>query len=293
MLNPQAAAQPGLPARIPGLAALAPAFSAILCDVWGVLHNGIVPFLDAAEALRRFRAGGGTVVLLTNAPRPGPSIVAQLDQIGVPRVAYDRVVTSGDVTREVLVAAAQPVFHLGPSRDDPLYADLPVLLTAEEDAGIICCTGLIDDESETAADYEGQLRRLAARGLPMVCANPDLVVERGGRLVPCAGALAVRYEQLGGAVTMVGKPYPAVYEASLARFTQILGYEPLPERILAIGDGAATDIRGANRAGIDALFVTAGIHAAAFTADSGSTAIAAFLATQGGHARAAIDRLRW
>ncbi len=277
------------PAAIDTLDAIAGGYRAILCDVWGVLHNGVSPFLDAAEALARFRAGGGVVVLLTNAPRPSDAIVAQLDQIGVPRNAYDSIVTSGDVTRDVLVAAAQPVFHLGPSRDDPLYAGLPVILTGELDAGIVCCTGLIDDEVETAADYEDQLQRLAARRLPMVCANPDLVVERGGRLVPCAGALAVRYERLGGAVTMVGKPYPAVYDAAFARFADLVGHPLARGQVLAIGDGAHTDIRGANLAGIDALFVAAGIHAAEYSDAAGAKA---FLARAEVTARATIDRLR-
>ncbi len=275
---------------IAGLGILAPHYRALLCDVWGVLHNGVVPFLDAAEALIRFRAGGGLVMLITNAPRPADSIRAQLAAIGVPAEAHDGIVTSGDVTRSVLVEAGLPVFHLGPSRDDPLYAGLPVILTSEAGAGIVCCTGLIDDETETVDDYDLQLARLAARGLPMVCANPDLVVERGGRLIPCAGALAVRYRELGGAVTLIGKPWPAIYDAAFAMLSELAGRKLFPREVLAIGDGVETDVRGAAMAGMDALFVTSGIHAAVYGSEP--AALAAFLNRHDATPVATIDRLR-
>ncbi len=295
MLAASDSAGPAAPRAIAGLHALAGDYRALLCDVWGVLHNGVVPYLEGAAALARFRAEGGLVVLITNAPRPWESVREQLAALGVPASAWDAIVTSGDVTRGVLAAAGEPVFHLGPARDLPLYRDLPVLLAVEADAGIVCCTGLLDDEIETAADYEDQLARLAERGLPMVCANPDLVVDRGGRLIPCAGALAVRYAELGGAVTLIGKPHPAIYEEALAIFATLAG-RPLPHReILAIGDGAETDIRGAARAGLDALFITSGIHALAYGTHEAADPerVAAFLDRAGVAPRAMMHCLAW
>lgn len=245
--------------RVAGLAAVAGRYDALLCDVWGVLHNGVAAFPAAVEALKRYRGQGGRVVLVTNAPRPAGPIIDQLRRLGVDDGAYDAVVTSGDVTRSFVAARpATKVFHIGAERDLSFYDGLDVALVKEAEAELVSCTGLFDDDVETPEDYRPCLERLARRGLTMVCANPDLVVERGEVLIYCAGALARLYEELGGAVILAGKPHPPIYETALAA----AGAEPA--RVLAIGDGLPTDVRGAEAAGLDLLFVTGGIHEADF-----------------------------
>jgi HAD superfamily hydrolase (TIGR01459 family) len=240
--------------RVAGLSELTDTYDSVICDVWGVVHNGVAAFAPAVEALRRFRQGGGPVVLVTNAPRPWAPIRDQLQGLGVPDDAYDAIVTSGDVTRAVI--AERPgakVFHLGTDRDLSFYEGLDAVLVPEAEADLVSCTGLFDDEAETPDDYRPMLQRFAERRLTMVCANPDLVVERGHRLVPCAGALARLYGEIGGKAILVGKPHRPIYEAARARLAELGG-----ERTLAIGDGLPTDIRGAVDNGFDALFVTAG-----------------------------------
>jgi len=246
--------------RIAGLKDLAGQYDALLCDVWGVLHNGVGAFPKAVEALRRFRETTGPVVLVTNAPRPNPPIREQLRRLGVPDDAYDDVVTSGDVTRKVITPhPGTRIFHLGPERDLSLYDGLDISLVAEEEAELLSCTALVDDTLETPEDYRAQLGRFVDRGIRMVCANPDLVVERGDRLVYCAGALARLYAELGGEAILVGKPHAPIYAAARERIATLGG-----ARILAVGDGLPTDIRGAVDNGIPVLFVTCGIHAADF-----------------------------
>ena len=215
------------PPRIAGLSRISADYRALLCDVWGVIHNGIAHFPAAATALKNFRAGGGHVLLVSNAPRPNAVVVDQLDRFGVPREAYDGVLTSGDVAREFL--AARPglkVLPIGPERDNPIYDGLPIELVREDDAGFVACTGLLDDDTETPDDYAAQLRRLAERRLPMLCINPDIVVERGDRLLWCAGALAERYAALGGEVVMVGKPHAPIYRTALARLSALRRPKP-------------------------------------------------------------------
>lgn len=243
------------------IAPLAPGYDAWICDVWGVMHNGVRPFLGAAEACRRFREGGGSVLLLTNAPRPAPSVQAQLDGLGVPREAYDGILTSGDLTRK-LISARRDVrlFHLGPERDKPIFDGLDLRFTAAEEADLVICSGLFNDDVETPVDYRPLLAPLALRGVPMVCANPDLVVERGSRLVYCAGSLAAEYECLGGGVTYAGKPHRPIYDLAFERLAELRGGPVALPRILAVGDGVRTDIRGAAIAGIDSAFIASAIH---------------------------------
>jgi HAD superfamily hydrolase (TIGR01459 family) len=285
------------PLLIPGLAGLAPAYSAVLCDVWGVLHNGVAAFPAACEALARYRREtGGKVVLITNAPRPAGPVLAQLDGFGVPREAFDDVVTSGDVTRGLIEATREkPILHIGPGRDRTLFDGLDVTLVEEDAAAQIVCTGFMDDENETPDDYRSQLSRLVARGLPLLCANPDIVVERGNRLVWCAGALARLYEDLGGVVTILGKPHAPIYEEAVSRIGQLTGAPVQREHILAIGDGLPTDIRGAVANQIDVLFITGGIHAADFgpVAEPDEALVRRRLAEEGLAARAAIPHLAW
>jgi len=278
-----------VPAILTGLREIAGEYDALICDVWGVLHDGVRAFPAAVEALRRYRATGGRIVLLTNAPRPTAFVEPQMQNYGVPADCYDCLVTSGGAAREDLVRRSAKeslaVVHLGPKRDRPLYEGLNIAVTAAEAADLVLCTGLFDDEVETPEDYREVLGQLAARGLPMICANPDVLVPRGGKLVYCAGALAQLYESLGGAVAYYGKPHPPIYAVALEAAGN-------PVRPLVVGDGLFTDIRGANLMGMDALFVAMGVHAkevGAFTAAN----VAALLGTHGMSARAAVEVLAW
>lgn len=285
------------PLLVSGLADLAPSYKAVLCDVWGVLHNGVAAFPKACEALQRYRAEtGGKVVLITNAPRPSPPILEQLGRLGVPRDAFDAVVTSGDVTRAQLQAHSDvPVMHIGPERDHSLFEGLDLTLTGETGAGQVVCTGLVDDERETPEDYRALLERMVARDLPLLCANPDIVVERGSTLIWCAGALARLYEDLGGRVIILGKPHAPIYEAALARVAELAGEPVAKTEILAIGDGLPTDIRGAVANEIDVLFITGGIHGADFGPAGApvESLVRKRLAEEGLSARAAIAGLVW
>lgn len=238
-------------------------YRAWLCDVWGVVHNGVRAFPSAVEALVEFRAAGGAVLLLTNAPRPAGPILKQLAQLGVPEEAFDEVVTSGDAARAWLRQLdGRPSFHLGPERDRPLFEDLGLNLVQAAGAEVVVCTGLVDDETETVDDYQAMLAELAGRGVTMMCANPDLVIDRGGRLVPCAGALADAYQRLGGLTVFTGKPHQPIYDLALARLAKLMGGSPKRADILTVGDGLDTDIAGAEQAEIDSLFIIGGIHAA-------------------------------
>jgi len=237
-------------------------YDVVLCDIWGVVHNGIAAHAHACDALTRYRAGGGTVILITNAPRPSPWVVRQLDRIGVPAGAYDDVMTSGDVTREVVAdRKGGAVFHIGPQRDVSIFDGLDVRLTPVETADYVVCSGLFDDTTETPDHYRDLMLTMRARSLFMLCANPDLVVERGNDRVYCAGAIADLYGTLGGDVLYAGKPHRPIYDAALAK-AAARGALLSPGRTLAIGDSLRTDMRGALALGIDGLFVSGGIHAA-------------------------------
>jgi len=250
-----------LPPILTSIAPLAATTDAWIVDIWGVMHNGVQPFLPAAEAAQAFRKGGGTVVLLSNAPRPSGEIIKQLARIGVPREAWDEIITSGDATRELIARqAGRPVFHLGPERDRPLFDGLSVQFAGPEAADAIVCTGLFDDERETADDYREMLASFLQRKALMICANPDLTVERGTQIVPCAGALAEAYRALGGEVAYAGKPHRPVYEMAFAAIDRVRQAPTPQSRILAIGDGLRTDIAGAASAGIRSVFIASGIH---------------------------------
>ncbi|KQT87969.1 TIGR01459 family HAD-type hydrolase [Aurantimonas sp. Leaf443] len=241
--------------KIASLSDVAGEYPVVFCDVWGVVHNGVEMHPAAHAALAAARRAGSRVVLLTNSPRPGAGVRAQLDALGFTDEAYDEIVTSGDVTRALIEEAPGRVFHIGPARDVDIFAGLPVERVAEAQAEVVVATGLFDDERETPADYAQLLARLAERGLPLICANPDIVVHRGDRLIFCAGALARDYETIGGPVRLAGKPHLPIYEHAARRIGLAAG-----ERLLAIGDGLLTDIAGANAYGADALLIVAGIH---------------------------------
>jgi HAD superfamily hydrolase (TIGR01459 family) len=250
------------PLHVEGLQPLAERYDLILCDVWGVLHNGVKAYEAASDALTRFRAKGGRVVLVSNAPRPGASVGTQLDGFQVPRSAYDAIVTSGDLTRLAIQERIDKVVHhIGPPRDMPIYNGIDVRFGSIEEADYVVCSGFDNDEEETVEDYRPQLEAMRRRNLLMVCANPDLVVERGHMILPCAGTIALAYEEMGGKVFYAGKPHRPVYERALAVASELAGH-PIPkERVLAVGDAIRTDIAGAVGFGIDALMIARGIHA--------------------------------
>ncbi len=237
----------------------------VLSDIWGVVHNGLESFPEACEALHRFRREGGTVILITNAPRPADSVQRQLRKLGVADEVYSAIVSSGDLTRHYV--AEHPggkVFWLGPERDSSIHRGLEVSLSPLEEADYIICTGLYDDETETAEDYRPMLLRARERKLPLICANPDIVVERGDRLIYCAGAIAELYRELGGEVIFYGKPHRPIYERAMLLAAQHAGRPVKREEVLAIGDSVRTDLAGAHGFGIDCLFVTRGIHSEEF-----------------------------
>jgi HAD superfamily hydrolase (TIGR01459 family) len=244
-------------------APLARDYDVLFCDVWGVVHNGLAAFPAACEALMRFRAGGGTAILITNAPRSGEAVARILDRLKVSREAYDAITSSGDVTRGIVKARLpDSVFHLGPQRDLSIFAGLDVRFAPAETADYVVCSGLFDDTIETPETYRDLLSSLRARSLPMVCANPDIVVERGDTLVYCAGALADAYAARGGEVLYCGKPHAPIYDQALATAAALRdGKAIVRRRVLAIGDSVRTDLKGAAALGLDCMFITSGIHA--------------------------------
>ena len=275
-------------------------YDVLFCDLWGCLHNGKQPYPAAVAALQAFRAGGGKVVLMTNAPRPNQFVIAQLDRMGVPRDAWDIVVSSGDAAQEAMFAGAvgRKVWHIGTEKDDGFFDDIPgefadappVHRVSLEEAEGIVATGPFDELTETPGDYHDRLMAARDRGLPMLCANPDVIVDMGETRIYCAGALAEYYEGLGGQSLYFGKPHPPIYD----RARRLLDLGP-DARILAIGDGVFTDVKGALDQGIDALFVTGGLAADALGPDVENPDLALLLDWLGGHALApqySIGRLR-
>lgn len=237
----------------------------LLSDIWGVVHNGLVAFPEACEALHTFRQRGGTVILITNAPRPADSVQRQLRKLGVADETYDAIVSSGDLTRHFVADhPGKTMFWLGPERDNSIYRGLEAAFAPIESADYIVCTGPFDDETETPEDYRAMMEQARARNLPLICANPDIVVERGDRLIYCAGAIAELYRELGGEVIFYGKPHRPIYERAMSiAETRREAKVPL-RRVLAIGDSVRTDLTGAHGFGINCLFVTRGIHAGEF-----------------------------
>ena len=286
-----------LPPFIAHFATLAGDYDVALCDVWGVVHNGVVAAPAACDALTRFRERGGTVVLITNAPRPGERVARTiLDRLGVPRAAYDGIVSSGDVTRALIAARGEArVFHIGPERDLPLFDGLAAPMAPLERADYVVCSGLLDDTVETPRDYEELVARMHARALPMICANPDVVVERGDKLVYCAGAIADLYAAAGGDVVYAGKPYRPIYEQALDLAEAARGQRVQQHRLLAIGDSVRTDLKGAAAFGIDALFVTGGIHAEELgdRSDPDAATLSGIFAAAGVAPKAVMHRLSW
>ncbi len=282
---------------IAGLSEVIDAYDGLLVDLWGCVHNGIEPFPKAVDALLHAVRQGKQVCLLSNGPRRGSVLIARLDGMGVPREAYHHVMSSGEAAWAALAERADPFhaalgtrcYRMGPARDASVHTDNGlVLVDAIEAADFVLCTGIVED-SETVADYEPLLQAALARNLPMVCANPDLVVHIGERLTICAGSLALRYQELGGAVSYHGKPYPSVYHQCF-RLTGIADRS----RLLAIGDGLRTDIMGANHMGLDSAFLSAGIHIDAL-GDTPPEPAAVMAEAQGvgAYPTYTLPRLRW
>jgi len=277
---------------VSSIAPLALGKKAWFVDIWGVMHNGVAPFESAVAACRRFREDEGIVVLVSNAPRPHTAVAAQLDKIGVARDAYDAIVSSGDTSRGLIAGLdGKRVYHLGPERDLPLYEGLGVTLGDVAAAQTIVCTGLFDDEKDAPRDYLKTLTALAARGVPMICANPDLAVERAGRIIPCAGAVAALYEQLGGRVDYAGKPHLPIYTATFALVERLAGRAVAKSEILAIGDGVKTDIAGAALAGIASVYIASNVHLGGAAMDG--AALEAMFPESAGRPVAAMAALAW
>lgn len=289
------------PRIIDSLAEIASGYDALFCDVWGVLHNGVAPFAPAVSALRAFREGGGRVVLVTNAPRPRAAIAGQLDTIGVPRDAWDTIATSGDAARTALFSGAigENVFFMGEDRDRVILEPIATVenpaeirtVALEEAEGILCAGP--EDPAADPATWRPALLSAKARGLPLLCLNPDIVVDRGDSRDWCAGAVARMYVEMGGEAYYFGKPHPPIYDLARLRLAAS-GGSIADDRILAIGDGIETDVAGAMGEGLDCLFVTGGIAAEeTMTADAPDpTKLTAFLDRHRTTARHAIGHLR-
>ena len=275
-----------VPRLISGLAELAPDYDALICDIWGVVHDGRAHHPEAAAALKRFRQTRGPVVLLTNAPRTAESVAAQFEVLGVPYDCYDAIITSGGAARADLERRGPTsLYYIGPERDASLLLGLAVTRTGIAGADVALCTGLVDDLTEVPSQYSAILAEMKAKGLAMICANPDLKVHRGTQLCWCAGALARDYEAMEGEVIYYGKPRLPIYEIARAACGGA-------KRILAIGDGLVTDIRGANAAGLDVLFIADGIHGEEIEPYTPNH-LSHLFAAEGVHALAATRTLKW
>jgi len=266
-------------------------YDIILSDIWGVLHNGVRVYPAAQAALAKARAKGKIIILITNSPRPAADVIAQLTGFGLPPGSYDGIITSGDVTRSLIEQAPRRLFHIGPERDLSLLAGLDCELVEDYEAQAVLCTGLFHETEENPEDYRPLLQKLRGRNLPFICANPDIIVHIGGRELWCAGALAQIYTQLGGRTLIAGKPHAPIYEAAYAQAAAKLG---LPgseavdkSRILVIGDGIMTDIKGADSQRLDCLFIAGGIHIRDYGLHGGNgldaAKLAAFMARHGYH----------
>lgn len=271
-------------------------YDAVLSDVWGVLHNGMVSHPTACEALVKYRAGGGRVVLITNAPRPSPAIIEMLDDLKVPREAFDAIVSSGDVTRTMLEDyRGRAIHYVGPPEEnDSLFEGMDVTLGPAETADAVVVTDL-DDDDDTPDMYNDRVTQWLKRNLPLIAANPDRVVEHGDRLIYCGGALADLYEARGGRILMAGKPYRPIYKRALDLAEKAAGRPVDKARVLAIGDSVRTDAIGAANAGLDLLFITGSIHAEELDAfgKPDPAAIRALVAPSGANLAGFMPRLAW
>ena len=254
---------------ISSLADIANRYDVLLVDLWGCVHNGVTAHEEAVAALRGFKQGGGTVVLLTNAPRSRHEVAKQLVRLNVPEDCYDSIATSGDSARAAMFrgAVGEKVWFMGQPFDESFFEpmeliDNPVTIQRvdlEDAEGIVCC-GPFDPHADPAVNRP-QFLYAKQKGLKLLCANPDIVVDRGEKREWCAGALAALYTEMGGESLYFGKPHPPIYDLARRRIAA-LGVDVDPTRILAIGDGVHTDIDGAMGEDIDSLFISGGLAAA-------------------------------
>jgi HAD superfamily hydrolase (TIGR01459 family) len=236
------------------------AYRVWFCDIWGVVHDGVRPFPVTVETLKRHRAKGGCVILVTNSPRSNAGVETQLLELGVDPASHDGIVTSGDVTQVLMkLHGGEGVYHVGAARDLSIYEGTGVSRVDLDAAQAVLCTGLFDDLNDRLEDYEPLLDDMKQRGLSMICANPDKIVKKGERILYCAGKLAEIYAARGGEVVMAGKPFAPIYDLALAEARRITGGDIDRPDILAIGDGPETDIRGAADYGLDAVLVAEGV----------------------------------
>jgi len=261
-VRPASSPQSPAPPVIERAGELLSRYDVLFCDVWGVVHNGVTAFVDACAALARFRDGGGTVVLVSNAPVPKHRVAAMLETRNVPPEAWDDIVSSGDIALETVVEYGyQRLYCIGPQdRDQALFKALAADSVHLDKAQAIICTGLNDDRSEKPEDYVPLLNKALALKLPFVCANPDLLVDVGGALYYCAGAIADLYQHMGGEVFWCGKPHLSAYETAARKAEVLRGHAVAQRKCLVIGDAIRTDLKGAENFGCDALFVASGIH---------------------------------
>jgi HAD superfamily hydrolase (TIGR01459 family) len=292
------------PLMISGLAELSERYDVLFCDVWGVVHDGLSPHLLAIDAMMRFRASGGKVILMSNAPVPAGAVRNRLDRLQVPRKSYDAIITSGDVIAAMIAERGDaPLFNIGPRHDRSLYRNVRKIsgkaprLTKLDKAAFVVCTGLFDPETETPADYDAMLKIMHERRLDFLCANPDIVVHVGPKLVYCAGAIAERYEDFGGTVIQGGKPHPPIYERAYKIVEALLGRPASHARILVIGDAMRTDVKGAIAQSLDSLFIVAGIHRDELLSDLNgnidSKALANLIQAAGFAPYAMLLQLKW
>lgn len=285
---------------IPALSDISAAYDVLFCDLWGCVHDGQSLYPAAVAALQAFRRKGGAVVLMTNAPRTHHAVRRRLERMGMPADAWDLIVASGDATQVALLtgAAGRKIWHLGPEKDEDLFTEVPDWLRDQpslsrvplDQADGILCTGPFDEFTETPEDYRARFLLAKTRGLPMLCANPDLAVDVGTTRIPCAGALAQLYEQMGGTVLSFGKPHPPIYDLARSQLAA-RGLTVDTDAILAIGDGILTDIAGARSEGIDALFLTGGLEAHRFGPVPDPAQLDAWLAKVGESPRYAMPFL--
>ncbi len=287
------------PQLLPGLSAVASDYDAVFCDIWGVIHNGRQHFPPAYEALKRFKAEHGPVILISNSPRPNDNLTAQLASLGIFDDGFSAVISSGDATREYLkqFAPSGPAWRIGDPREQALYDGIDIDLGGTpQTATFISCSSPYDDERDTLERYRADFEIAAARKLVMICANPDKVVQRGDKIIMCAGSLADLYVSLGGEVVMAGKPYAPIYELCYGALETLTGKPHDKRRILAIGDGLPTDVLGANGQGLDLVFIAAGIHALEAVDDSGKLdplLLKKLLDAQAAEAKYVAEALRW
>ena len=279
---------------IDSLAEIAAGYDALFCDLWGCYHDGLRPYPEAVAALRAFRARGGRVLLLTNAPRPGFAVERHLAGMDAPPDSWDAIVSSGDAARAEAGRGlvGRRVEHVGPERDLPFFEGLDLARVPRDEAEGVILTGLYDDETETPEDYAEAVADWRARGLPVLCANPDVIVDRGRQRLYCAGAIAAAYADAGGEVIHAGKPHAPIYRLAGDRLADLGAGAG---RVLALGDGIATDIAGGAAQGLDTLFVTGGLMAAAFGSDPerpDPAALERWLAAQPVRPDFSIGRLR-